>query len=244
MANSSGEGFPTTDWKLVQCAGTAQGQVRRDALGSLLTRYFPALKTHLITRRQMTPHQAEDTLQEFLLSKIIEADLVARARTERGKFRNLLRKALDDFAISRRRHDLAKKRSPENFSNFSEAECIADGVEDPQWAFDVAWAREVLAEGVRRTQAECEQSQRPDLWDVFECRVLSPIVEGSAPPSYETLIKGLGFRSPLQAANALTTAKRMFERNLREVLAEYAGDENQVDEEIRDLREILARSGR
>ncbi|HZK79571.1 MAG TPA: hypothetical protein VFC46_00855, partial [Humisphaera sp.] len=192
----------------------------------------------------ITPHQADDLLQTFLATKIIEENLVGRARKERGKFRNLLRKALDDFAISQRRHEKAKKRSPRKRAPLVEADSVADGAADPRSTFEIAWAREVLAEAVRRMEAECKESQRADLWGVFESRIFTPIVDGTAPPPYEDLIGRLGFRSPLQAANALTTAKRMFERNLREVLGEYAGDENEIDEEIRDLRAILARGGR
>jgi hypothetical protein len=49
--------------------------------------------------------------------------------------------------------------------------------------------------------------------------------------------------SPEQASNVLITAKRMFARALRSVVAKYA-DAGDVETEIRDLKSILARSGR
>lgn len=46
----------------------------------------------------------------------------------------------------------------------------------------------------------------------------------------------------MQASNALTTVKRMFERTFRAVVQEYAGDERDVDREIAELRKILTDS--
>jgi hypothetical protein len=46
-----------------------------------------------------------------------------------------------------------------------------------------------------------------------------------------------------QASNLLATAKRMFARNLRQVVGEYAEGDEDVEDEIRTLRGILARAG-
>jgi hypothetical protein len=54
-------------------------------------------------------------------------------------------------------------------------------------------------------------------------------------------VEKFGFRSPTEASNALVTAKRMFVRALRAVVAEYARDENGIDREIEELRAILSR---
>jgi hypothetical protein len=53
-------------------------------------------------------------------------------------------------------------------------------------------------------------------------------------------MRRIGFKTPLQASNALVTAKRMFERQLRSVVAEYAGDESEVESELMDLRRIFS----
>ena len=66
--------------------------------------------------------------------------------------------------------------------------------------------------------------------------VLDPALDGSEPEPYDRLIKRFGFASPAVASNALVTAKRMFERNLRAVVGEYAGDNSDVDREIAELR--------
>ena len=48
-------------------------------------------------------------------------------------------------------------------------------------------------------------------------------------------------KSATQSANALGSAKRMFTRNFRSVVGEYAIDEAEVDDEIRELWEIFSR---
>jgi hypothetical protein len=184
--------------------------------------------------------RAEDLLQEFLSVKIVEQRLIARARQERGKFRSFLRKTLDDFVISEIRKEKRKKRSPGKL-----AELDVRGVTDaragsPPSAFEVAWAQGVLAEAVERMSEECRQSRRPDLWGIFQGRVLRPAMDGTPPLDYEVLVKRFDFSSPTQAANALITAKRMLERHLRLVLGQYCADDREVDEAIIEVRAILA----
>src|SRR5262249_45322974 len=116
--------------------------------------------------------------------------------------------------------------------------------DSPSDVFDVAWARELLGDVLRRMRAECEKSRRRDIWGIFQCRIVGPILDNAATLPYEQLVKGYGFRSPTQAANALVTAKRMFARLLRTVVGEYAVGEGAIDAEIRDLQQILARGHR
>jgi transcriptional regulator with XRE-family HTH domain len=74
---------------------------------------------------------------------------------------------------------------------------------------------------------------------VFEGRVLAEALQ-ERPLAYEALAERYGLRSPAQAANLLVTAKRMYARLMRSAVGEYERDEAEVDEEIRDLRRILA----
>ena len=87
---------------------------------------------------------------------------------------------------------------------------------------------------------ECIESGRDQFWSVLELRILKPIFEGAEPPGYEEIVSRFGFRSPSQSSNALITAKRMFVRHLKAVIAEYALDEQQVEEELRDLHSALS----
>jgi len=96
---------------------------------------------------------------------------------------------------------------------------------------------------LQRTQTECEATGRTNFWGLFEVRVVGPLLRGEPPPAYDELVARFGFQSPLQASNALTTAKRIFTRALHAVVAEYAESEEAVEEELRELRAILSHAG-
>jgi len=236
--------FPSTHWSEVFSAGQPEQEKGRKALENLLVRYEPALKTHLIARFRLTEDQAMDLLQEFVLTKVLEKNLVGRADQARGRFRTFLLSSLDNSVLGQMRRQAAQKRSPgEAILSFDEAAESEASFRLTSWAddFDVSWAREVISETLRRMQRHCEDSGRADIWGVFDGRVLGPSLGGSDPLPYEQAVERYGFQFPAQAFNVLTTGKRMFARVLRSVVAEYAADEQDVEAEIRELFAILAR---
>jgi hypothetical protein len=58
--------FPTTHWSLVDLARAGRGTLQRNALDQLLTRYWPALKAHLVVKKRIDPDEAEDLVQGFI----------------------------------------------------------------------------------------------------------------------------------------------------------------------------------
>jgi RNA polymerase sigma-70 factor (ECF subfamily) len=205
-------------------------------------RYWPALKGHLVARKGIDPDAAEDLLQGFVTSKILEQGVLARVVRAKGKFRTWLLTALDRYIISQQRYHAAAKRAAPGMVSLDAVPAVASDAEGAD-VFDLAWAREVLAEVLRRLEAECMISQRPNLWNLFECRVLAPALDDVPAVPYEQMIKRLGFASREQASNALVTTKRMFLRHLHGVIGEYAASGDAIEEEIQDLHRILAQGG-
>lgn len=231
--------FPTTHWSLVAQVGLPDADARRDALERLLVRYLPALRAHLLWGKRLPSEEADDLLQDFVAGKIIERGLIGRADAALGKFRTFLLAALDRYAIDRFRQQSAKKRSPDGAPlEIGERGDLLPAPPSSD-AFDVAWARSVLAEALKRMREECEATGRADVWGVFQCRLLEPSLQGTAPVDYEELVARFGLQSPSQASNVLVTAKRTFARALRSVVGEYALGDEEIDAEIRELREIL-----
>lgn len=214
---------------------------RHVALSQFVQRYLPALRAHLVIEQRMAADRADDLLQGFVADKIIEQRLLDHADAGRGKFRSFLLVTLNHYIISQHRSDTAAKRAPgEGLSELGElAHQVAGGI-DPAKSFNIAWARELIADALRRMEAECIASKRPDLWSIFQGRIVRPAFEAEEPVSYETLVKELNLAAPLEACRLLTTAKRMFARNLRSAASEYAGDQGDTDAEIEDLRQTLA----
>jgi hypothetical protein len=229
----------TTDWSLIGRAAGDESPARNAAITELLSRYLPALRVHLIFQRRLNVELVEDLLQGFVASRLLEKELVRRADRQRGKFRNLLLTALDRYACS-------VLRSREHRDSIGTQSLGAtDDVVDPctqRDVFDEAWALGVWAEGLRRMKARCQSANREDLWGIFESRALLPALDDRPPLAYAELVVRFNFRSPIQAANAFGTAKQMFERIVRSVVAEYCDTEDEIVDEIRDLKRILGRS--
>jgi RNA polymerase sigma-70 factor (ECF subfamily) len=230
--------FPVTAWSLVARAASSSPEEKSAALQSLLKRYIPALRVRLIVEKKLDEHRAEEILQDFVTHKILEQQLIAQADRAKGKFRTFVLTALDRFVIDCVRYEAAAKRSGPR-AGPSSMETVAADDPEPSAAFDVQWARDVIDQAAWRMQAQCADNGRPELWELFSCRILAPALDGSAPEAYDRIIERFGFSSPAVASNALVTAKRMFERSLRSVVGEYTSDEREIDREIADLRRAV-----
>jgi hypothetical protein len=235
--------FPSTQWSLVGRAGHITGTRRREALGTLLHRYMPAMRTHLVLARRMSPDQADDLVQGFVTDKIIEQNLLAQAEQARGQFRSFLLVALNRYVIGQYRHDTAQKRSPSGpMLDIADQHDVSAADAEPSWQFTLAWAREVIEQVRRRMETHCRQINRPDLWLVFTERVLRPAADNDARP-HERIAGDLQLQSAKAASNLLITAKRLFARVLRLIVSEYVSDQRAIDEEIEDLMRILSQHG-
>lgn len=234
------EPFPATEWTLVARAGES-GHPRRPALAELVRRYQEPLRSHLICIRRIDPNEAADLLQGFLTSQVVERGLIRRAERSKGRFRTFILMALDRFVKNRFREARAAKRAPDRAATLDEHADFAHPGAAPADSFDAAWARQVLNDAIARMQRDCAMTGRPDLWGVFEARILRPAFERVEPLPYSELVRQFNLGSPSQASNVLITAKRMFQRCLTAVIAEYEPDAAAIEREILELRDIVSR---
>jgi len=233
--------FGETRWSLVGRVGHEDAQVRHGAMASILRRYLSPLRSYLIVRKRIDPDRADDLLQEFVADKVLGAGILSKAVREKGKFRTFLLVALDRFVLNQIRDQNAAKRAPENgLASLADEAAASDDGARPGSEFDLDWARTVLEDALARMRETCRRAGRSALWNVFRDRVVGPALDGTEPSAYAELAERYSFRSPAEAANVVLTGKRMLIRFLREVVGEYTSDEAEVDEEINDLRRILA----
>ena len=228
--------FPRTTsiWGLVQ--QVKAGTQSREALQALLSRYGPPLKAHLVVRKKLSSQAADDLLQNFIESKILRLKLIERADRSKGRFRSFLLTALDRYVIDEYR------KADESVQALGDMPVEMPAAEESE-PFDVAWARQVIDAAVAQMQETCRKDGRPDIWGVFEERMLKPILEGTEPATYESLVAKFGLATPMQASNVLMTAKRMFRRTLEEVVSEYEEGDQDIQAEVESLKAILGRVG-
>lgn len=236
--------FPTTHWSEVGRAGGAVAEVKHAALGRLLERYLPALRAYLLVHKRLSDSAADDLLQGFACDRVVADELVAQVNRSRGRFRTFLLAALNDYARHVLRHEKAKKRHPETgLVSLDERHLPPEATSEAADAFEVAWARQVIAGAVDHMRSECGEPRRQKIWQVFEARVLAPLTENRPSPSYEQLRVQFGLDSAVKASNLVITGKRAFAKSLWTVIGEYAGDEAEVEVEMRQLWSVLARAG-
>jgi DNA-directed RNA polymerase specialized sigma24 family protein len=238
------ETFPKTRWGLIGAAAV-RGGVHADgdeALSELLARYLPVLQRHLVKRFRVAEEQADEWLQDFVCKKLLEGNLLAKADPHRGRFRNLLVRALENYVLQAVRLDrTASKTLTAGVSLEDLAALGAAPVEDSSATeLDRIWAHEVLAESLRRMQLQCEEARRPDVWGIFDARVVRPLFHHESPEPYRQIVGRLNLNSSVQAANLLGTAKRMFSRIVRGVVADYCRCDSEVTEELGLLSTLLS----
>ena len=130
--------------------------------------------------------------------------------------------------------------------SLEELEQELPGPETASEAFDLAWAQTVLAETLRRMEADCknpgeDQPRRGYIWEMFRIRLLEPILNGAAEVPYDQLIDRFGLKSPTDASNTLLSAKRIFKVHLSKVIKEYARQDAAIAAEALALEDFLVR---
>jgi RNA polymerase sigma-70 factor (ECF subfamily) len=237
-----------TPWPVTENAVEFPGTVWLDVTDrkKVIQRYLYPLKVYLgglLSRFPDSRNDAEDYLQDFISEKILKPGWLEKADPGKGKFRDFLKSSLRNSVIGEVRRREAEKRGGKNNSvSLDELEQEVAGPEPYSDSFDLAWLQTVLAETLERMEKGCEISENGHLWKIFQARMLQPILEGTKAPAYEELVERFGFKSPAQATNALATAKRMFARHLRDVVAQYETGDQAIKAELDAFRVFLDKS--
>lgn len=245
-AQGSPDRFATTRWSVVlACAdlGTDEEKARK-ALAELCKTYWRPVFA-FICRRGCPVPDAQDLTQDFFVM-VLKGHLLQRADPDRGRFRSLLLKALQDFLVNvgEKRH--AEKRGGDaQFVSWDEwmAEApshLAISAEHANnWTaeriFDVRWAATAAEHALRRLGEECENRGRRRVFDVLSDYLAAERQD----ISYEKLSKTLGI--PEGSVKRLIHELRVRYRDLlRAEVAQTVEKPQDVDEELRYLCAALS----
>jgi hypothetical protein len=230
--------FPRTDWADLGKAAQAEPA----PLDRLIRLYWQPLRIYLVTTFPSLRDQADLLLQDFAEDKLLQEGWLHKADQARGRFRDFLKISLRNFVLNRL--SLKEARNPP--VPLEDLEHELPQPEAASEAFDLAWARAVLSEALRRMEADCrnpaaDQPRRSQIWELFRIRLVDPIFDGAPAPAYETLMERFGWKSPTDASNTLLSAKRIFKTHLNEVIKEYAGKDTATATEVNAIETFLAR---
>jgi hypothetical protein len=235
---STGSIFPRTDWAELNKAAEAE-QV---PLARLIRLYWQPLKIFLVATFPSLKEKADVLLQDFAEDKLLQEGWLRKADQTRGRFRDFLKASLRNFVLNYLNR--AEVKHPP--ISLEELEQELPEPEASSEEFDLVWARAVLAETLRRMEADCknpgeDQPRRGYVWEMFRIRLLEPILNGAAEVPYDQLIDRFGLKSPTDASNTLLSAKRIFKAHLGKVVKEYARQDAATATEIQALKDFLVR---
>jgi len=244
LAWTKKEWFATTRWSVVLAAKNGDSQVATEALEKLCQTYWPPLFA-FIRREGHDDAEAKDLTQEFFL-KLIERDYLQHLRHQRGKFRSFMLTLLKHFLLEQRGKAKAQKRGggkePISLEQIAEeGSYLAEPVDhfSPDQVFELRWAQTLFQVALSRLRTEYVETGRGAFFELL--KDFQPREPGA--PSYAEV----GARFGMTEAAVKSAVQRMRQRHreiLREEIANTVTRPEEVEEEIRQLKEILSEARR
>ena len=237
--------FPSTHWSRVAAAGDSLNPEHVTALNCLIERYGRPVYWY-VRRRGFNHHDASDLTDEFFV-RWLAKKLFGRADPERGRFRAYLITSLKNFLRNAHR-DAATKgpRAParllslDQLTNDDEWDTFEpEERETPEDVFNRAWASELVLRVLRLLQQECRITSKEAHYVLLKDRVVEPALHGSRPTPMAELARRFHLTEK-QVANRLLTARRAYQRILREEIMAYAASEDDLAGEVQDLFTFLS----
>ena len=233
-----GREFPVTHWTLIRSAREGTEETKKSALDRLIRLYWKP--TYCWLRRSgYDDATAKDLVQDFFLSWIREGKF-GKANPSRGRFRSFFLTCLRNFIKNYERSMRARSRHPSkplqridilNTDDFI-IELSVEGT--PEDSFNLAWVRELMLRVLRSLEKHFLANGKECHYKLFRWRIIDPILENKPQPTFENLAKKVNLTEK-QTSNCVITARRAYQRLLKEEIQMYASSDEEVAAEIRDL---------
>ena len=237
--------FGVTRWTVIESIASKDDASNRAMVGDFLKAYWKPVYCYL-RHKGHNSEQAKDLTQGFFQEVVLGRELIQRADRTKGRFRTLLLRALDRYLVSIHRKETARKRIPQNklisleettFGDLPEATCNLDSDE----VFHYTWVCELLDRMLEEVEVECHQNGMAIHWDMFNDRVLHPILASAEPLGLEELCRKYGIDETTKASTMIFAVKRRFQVAAKRLLSESVASEQEIDGEMLELMRFLAK---
>ena len=233
--------FEPTRWSVVLASAQTQAPGAKEALAELCRTYWQPLYA-FARRRGHDHHRAQDMIQSFFLS-LIESKSLSRADPLKGKFRSYLLAALQNHMLSEITRNNAQKRGggmqlisideEDVESKFAAAHLSSQA--PAETVFEREWAVAAVEAAMAQLEADFTRRKKRAIFTA-----LKPYLIGEQPAgAYEQTALTLG-----QSTGAVRTGvhrlRQDFRTHLRREVAKTVESPDQIEEEMRHLRTVLA----
>jgi RNA polymerase sigma-70 factor (ECF subfamily) len=234
--------FATTHWTVVLAAGQSSSPQSDAALARLCETYWYPLYAY-VRRQGKTPQDAEDLTQEFF-ARFLESHALRAVSPERGRFRSLLLASLNHFLTNEwKRAGTLKRGGGICFLSLdqtaAEDRYRLEPVNDltPEKIFERRWALTLLDQVLTRLRDECVVDGNSKLFD----QLRGFLSNTSDPGSYAEVAAQIG-TSETAARQAVRRLRQRYRELMRAEIAQTVSSPQEIDDEIRHLFTVFARS--
>ena len=242
IGGTGGE-FMTTHWSLVERAASPETDQDREFIGLLLKRYWKPVYCYL-RRKGYDNDRAKDLTQGFFHEVVLERHLIEKVDAAKGRFRSFLLIALDRYMVNVYESDSAQKRSPRGklvsleFDDLLELPSTVSAAASEQ-SFNYVWFTEMLEGVLDRVEQGCHGDGQSVHWQLFQDRVLQPILEGTSPPSVEELCSRHEISDGAKLSKMIYTVKRRLRSTLQKMIRETVVSDDSIEAEWEEIKRFF-----
>jgi RNA polymerase sigma-70 factor (ECF subfamily) len=236
-----GGAFATTHWSVVLAAGDSGAPSAQEALEQLCRTYWYPLYAH-VRRRGYSPEDAQDLTQEFF-ARLLAKDWLGTADRSRGRFRTFLLGAFGHFLANEWHRARCEKRGGGQLvfsldGVTAEARYSLEPVDcaDAARLYERRWALTLLDRVLERLREEFSAAGLSGKFDQLQPLLLREKAE----QTYAVLANR--WRTT-EAALKMTVSRmrRRYRELFLDEIAQTVSTPEEVDQEVRYLRNVLAR---
>jgi RNA polymerase sigma factor (sigma-70 family) len=230
-----------TAWTFICSAQQAgpEATLRRRCLEYLAETYREPVRAMMRAWGLRDDNQLDDRVQEYF-TRFLEKNWLDQLDRDRGRLRGFLRTSVRNFLLVEKDRSIARRKHVDGSPAIDEegVPVTPDGIDPatPDKAFDQAWAREVMRNALTRFYAHCDQRKLTHYRTAFERHILDPQRFGN--PSQEETARQLNV-TPKDVRNYVHRAKELFTSTVRAVIRETVNEDDEVDQELTELRRYL-----
>lgn len=237
--------FLTTHWSLIE-ESKSDDERSRALIGLLLERYWKPVYFYL-RRKGHSNEEAKDFTQGFFHEIVLNRGLIQRADQSKGQFRFFLLHALEQYIIDARHKQTAQKRIPKDKL------VSLDIVEEPVFphvhpdmtaeeSYNYGWMSALLDRVLTDVEARCHEQDMSIHWNIFNERIVQPILKRQVCPSLEDICEKYGIADRKKASNMTITVKRCFQAVLQEHVRNTVISDEQTREELQEIMQFFPKS--